>query len=47
MLPSLRLFIPLSEKDTVPGLEVRLLPHQLIGVTWYAHVTISVPFWLI
>ncbi|KAG7452506.1 uncharacterized protein BT62DRAFT_879840 [Guyanagaster necrorhizus] len=22
------------EKDTVPGLEVRLLPHQLIGVTW-------------
>ncbi|PBK96912.1 hypothetical protein ARMGADRAFT_989149 [Armillaria gallica] len=23
-----------DEKDTVPGLEVRLLPHQLIGVTW-------------
>ncbi|KAK0210806.1 SNF2 family DNA-dependent ATPase [Desarmillaria ectypa] len=22
------------EKDTVPGLEVRLLPHQLIGVAW-------------
>lgn len=23
-----------DEKDTVPGLEIRLLPHQLIGVTW-------------
>ncbi|KAK0459781.1 SNF2 family DNA-dependent ATPase [Desarmillaria tabescens] len=23
-----------DEKDTVPGLEIRLLPHQLIGVNW-------------
>ena len=24
-----------SEKDLLPGLEVRLLPHQLVGVSWY------------
>ncbi|KAK0197054.1 SNF2 family DNA-dependent ATPase [Armillaria mellea] len=23
-----------DEKDIIPGLEIRLLPHQLIGVTW-------------
>jgi hypothetical protein len=24
-----------SDKDLLPGLEIRLLPHQLIGVSWY------------
>jgi hypothetical protein len=26
-----------SDKDLLPGLEVRLLPHQLIGVNWYEY----------
>lgn len=25
-----------SQKDLLPGLEVRLLSHQAIGVAWYA-----------
>jgi hypothetical protein len=28
-----------SDKDLLPGLEVRLLPHQLIGVSWYEGYT--------
>lgn len=24
-----------SKKDLLPGMEVRLLPHQMIGVSWY------------
>jgi hypothetical protein len=24
-----------SERDVLPGMEVRLLPHQIIGVSWY------------
>lgn len=27
-----------SQRDTLPGLEVRLLPHQTIGVAWYIHI---------
>lgn len=37
---ALALIFPLrsySDKDLLPGLEVRLLPHQLIGVNWYEY----------
>ena len=30
------LIVHFSKRDLIPGLEVRLLSHQTIGVAWYA-----------